>query len=133
MKYLLDTNICIFLLNHVSAVLEAFAEHRSEGIAISSIALAELEFGICNSQKKESNRVQLLRFLSSVSVLDFNSAAAAEYGKIRAQLQRRGRPISPMDMLIAAHAKAEGAILVTNNAGEFSRVEGLALEDWTQA
>ena len=83
MKYLLDTNICIFLLNHVSEVMAAFAEHRSAGIAISFIVLAELEFGICNSRQKEHNRMQLLRFLSTVEVLAFESAAAVEYGEIR--------------------------------------------------
>jgi len=132
MKYLLDTNICVFLLNHVPAVLEAFAEHRNAGVAVSSITLAELEFGICNSQKKDSNRFNLIRLLSSMEVLAFDSEAAIEYGKIRAQLQTRGQPIGPMDMLIAAHAKAAGLVLVTNNTREFSRVDGLVLEDWTQ-
>jgi len=132
MKYLLDTNICIFLLNHVPTVVTAFAERRNAGIAVSSIVLAELEFGVCNSQAKAKNRATLVKLLSSTDVLAFDSAAAFEYGIIRAQLQSRGLPISPMDMLIAAHAKAEGAILVTNNTREFSRVEGLMLEDWTQ-
>ena len=80
----------------------------------------------------ERNRIAITMFLSPISVLDFDTDAAEEYGKIRADLERKGTPIGPMDMLIAAHAKAEDLILVTNNTREFERVEDLEVEDWTK-
>ena len=128
--YLLDTNMCIFALKHIPKVLSAIESRKNEWIAISSITLAELEFGICNSQAAEKNRNALIAFLPIVEVLPFDESAAAEYGIIRASLKKRGCIIGLMDMLIAAHAKSAGSILVTNNTGEFERVDGLKLEDW---
>jgi tRNA(fMet)-specific endonuclease VapC len=107
-----------------------YEQNRLLGIAISSITLSELKFGVYNSLNPESNGENLLRFLIGIDVLDYNSAAADKYGKIRAELRRKATPIGHMDMLIAAHAKAEGLIIVTNNTREFERVEGLRLEDW---
>ena len=133
MKYHLDTNICVFMTKHHPHVIEEFAGRKDAGVAISSIVLAELQFGVINSQYIEKNHNALMKLLSTLDVLPFDGSAAAEYGPICTNLRRRGKPISPMDMLIAAHAKAEGAILVTNNTREFSRVDGLALEDWTHA
>ena len=128
--YLLDTNICIFALKHIPKVLTALESKKHERLTISSITLAELEFGICNSQAPEKNRNALITFLPVVEVLPFDESAAAEYGRIRACLQKRGCSIGLMDMLIASHAKSAGLILVTNNTGEFKRVDGLDLEDW---
>ena len=132
MKYMLDTNICIALLRRDPKASLTFRYKRKEGACISAIILAELEHGIHKSQLSAKNRAALMNFLPTVDVLPFDQGAAYAYGEIVADLYRCGKPIGPMDMLIAAHAKAEGLTLVTNNTGEFSRVEGLALEDWTQ-
>ena len=80
----------------------------------------------------EKNRIAISLFLSPITVLEFHATAAEEYGKIRAELERKGTPIGPMDLLIAGHARSEGLILVTNNTREFERVEGLTVEDWAQ-
>ena len=88
--------------------------------------------GVEKSMAAERNRIAITMFLSPISVLNFDTYAAEEYGKIRVDLERRGTPIGPMDILIAAHAKAEDLILVTNNTREFERVEDLEVEDWTK-
>ncbi|MDR1571654.1 MAG: PIN domain-containing protein, partial [Clostridiales Family XIII bacterium] len=97
---------------------------------ISSITLAELEFGVSNSKSHERNRNALLAFSTLVEILPFDIQASAEYGEIRAALEKKGMPIGALDTLIAAHAKSRGLTLVTNNTREFRRVEGLFLEDW---
>lgn len=104
-----------------------------DGIAISAITLAELLHGVEASAYPEKNLLALNQFLSIVEILPFDDEAAAEYGKICAALRRQGTPIGTMDMLIAAHAKAKGLIIVTNNIREFERVEGLRLENWVNA
>ena len=101
-----------------------------EGIAISAITLAELKHGVEASQYPEKNAIALNQFLSIVDILPFDDDAATEYGKICATLRRQGTPIGVMDMLIAAHAKAKGLIIVSNNVKEFARVEGLELKNW---
>ncbi len=131
MTYMLDTNICIYVMKQrPAAVLERFRQELDAGLCISSITLAELEFGMKNSSDPARNELALLRFLAPLSVLPFGAAAAADYGEIRACLQRKGTPIGPLDMLIAGHARAEGLALVTNNTKEFARVPGLKLENW---
>ena len=130
MKYLLDTNICIWLMKRVPSVLHAFRCKKSEGAAISSIVLAELEYGVQKSQNADISRAALSSFLATIEVLPFDEMAAYEYGGICLDLQRRGKPIGQMDMLVAAHAVAAGLTLVTNNTREFERVKGLPLEDW---
>ena len=132
MRYMLDTNICIYLIKKQSeSVLSHLRAKMENGISISVITLAELEYGIAMSERKERNSVALTQFLAFISVLPFGEKAAAEYGIIRSDLRKKGTPIGPMDELIAAHAKSENLILVTNNTREFERVEGLALENWT--
>lgn len=130
MKYMLDTNMCIYAQKNISQVIEKIKNNFQYGVAISSITLAELEFGVQASANIEKNTIALYKFLSIVEILDFDSSAAKEYGKIRANLKRKGTPIGNMDMLIAAHAKSEDLIVVTHNTREFERVEGLQLEDW---
>jgi tRNA(fMet)-specific endonuclease VapC len=133
MKYMLDTNICIYLIKkRPEGVLHTLHRRVRQGIGISSITLSELEFGVQLSQHVEQNSINLLRFLVEFDILSFDEAAAREYGKIRAVLQRSGKLIGNMDMLIAAHAKALGAVLVTNNEREFNRVDGLTTENWVQ-
>ena len=133
MKYMLDTNICIYVMkNRPERVLERFRKELDRGICISSITLAELEYGMKHSSNPVKNEQSLLKFLLPLSILPFGQAAASAYGEIRAYLQRKGTPIGPLDMLIAAHARAENMILVTNNVREFERVPGLELENWAE-
>ena len=133
MIYMLDTNICIYTMKKKpEKVLQRFKEEISEGLCISSITLAELEYGMKHRSDPAKNELALLRFLVPLSILPFEMAAAAEYGEIRAYLQRQGRPIGPLDMLIAAHARAEGMVLVTNNVREFERVPKLKVENWAE-
>lgn len=133
MTYMLDTNICIYVMKKKPEnVLRRFREELDGGICISSITLAELEYGMKHSSDPVKNEQALLRFLAPLSVLPFGAAAASEYGDIRAYLQSRGTPIGPLDMLIAAHARVEGMTLVTNNMREFERVPELDLENWAE-
>ena len=133
MRYMLDTNICIYTIKHKPPkVIQRFLSHDPSELCISSITYAELMHGVEKSMSAERNRIAITMFLSPISVLNFDTYAAEEYGKIRADLERKGIPIGPMDILIAAHAKAEDLILVTNNTREFERVEDLEVEDWTK-
>lgn len=131
MTYMLDTNICIYVTkNKPEKVLRRFREELDRGLCISSITLAELEFGMKHSSNPAKNEQALLRFLAPLSILPFGAAAASEYGALRPYLQNKGTPIGPLDMLIAGHALAEGLTLVTNNVREFERVPDLQLENW---
>lgn len=133
MKYMLDTNICIYAIkNKPPEVIKNFLMHDPDEMCISSITYGELMHGVEKSQAVEKNRVAITMFLSSIMILPFDHFAAEEYGKVRANLERKGTPIGPMDMLIAGHARSEGLILVTNNTREFFRVEDLDVEDWTK-
>ena len=133
MRYMLDTNICIYTIKHKPPeVIQRFLSHDPSELCISSITYAELMHGVEKSMAAERNRIAITMFLSPISVLNFDTYAAEEYGKIRADLERKGTPIDPMDILIAAHAKSEDLILVTNNTREFERVEDLEVEDWTK-
>lgn len=133
MRYMLDTNICIYAIKHKpEAVIRNFMLHDPNEMCISSITYAELMHGVEKSKAVEKNRLAMSLFLSPLTILDFDSDAAEEYGKVRADLEQKGTPIGPMDMLIAGHARSKGLIVVTNNTREFMRVEGLRLEDWAQ-
>lgn len=133
MKYMLDTNICIYAIKHKpDAVIEKFLSHDPEEMCISAITYAELMHGVEKSMAVERNRIAMSLFLSPITILEFDGKAAEEYGRHRAELEKKGTPIGPMDTLIAGHAKAEGLILVTNNTREFNRVADLMVEDWTQ-
>lgn len=133
MKYMLDTNICIYAMkNKPEKVLQRLKEEINEGVCISSITLAELEYGMKHSSNPAKNERALLRFLVPLSVLPFGAAAASEYGEIRTFLQKQGTPIGPLNMLIAGHAKAEEITLVTNNVREFERVPLLEIENWVE-
>ena len=131
MKYMLDTNTCIFTINGNPAVRLNFTREYSGGLAISSITEAELWYGIENSAAPEKNTIVLHTFLLTVETLPFDSLAAAEDGRVRAALKKAGTPIGGPDTLIAAHAKSLKLTLVTNNTRDFGRVSGLAFEDWT--
>ena len=129
--YLLDTNICIFLKNKKSPnVLQKIKENKHLGIYISSITVAELQFGVYNSKYIERNRISLIKFLTPFSVLNFDDSDAEEFGKIRTTLKNEGKIIGAYDMLIAAQALAKNLILVTDNTKEFCRIKNLTIEDW---
>ena len=131
--YLLDTNICIFAINkRPEGVLEVIKENLRKGLFISSLTIAELEFGIENSQQKERNRIALLKFLSIFNVLNFDAADAIQYGLLKSKLRQNGDLIGPIDMLLAAQALSKDLIFVTNNTSEFERVDGLIIEDWSR-
>jgi tRNA(fMet)-specific endonuclease VapC len=133
-KYLLDTNICIFLIKRrPPKVLRRFQLHSTDEIAVSSVTLAELRYGADKSTRSIQAHQALDEFLTPLAVVDFDGLAAGHYGKIRAALERQGTPIGSLDMLIAAHALSLGVTLVTNNVSEYSRVSGLAIEDWAGA
>ncbi len=133
MRYMLDTNICIYAIKHKpQQVFLKLQEHDPSEICISSVTYAELVHGVEKSQSTEKNRVALALLLANIEIMDFDSSAAESYGKIRAELEKAGNPIGPLDMMIAGHAKSLGYIVVTNNTKEFMRVNGLKLENWAE-
>ncbi len=130
--YLLDTNICIFTINkRPENVLQAIRQHMLAGLFISTLTIAELEYGVENSNQIERNRIALLQFISIFQVLAFDDAAAIHYGRLKSKLKRAGQRIGPIDMLLAAQALAADLTMVTNNGNEFARVGGLRLADWS--
>ena len=130
-RYMLDTNMIAYARNKQPlCVLQRLLQHQPSEICISSVTMAELEFGVFNSSKPDQNRLALLMFLSGIAILPFDSAAAYEYGSIRSYLKSHGTVIGGNDMLIAAHARSLRITLVTHNAREFVRVPNLTLEDW---
>jgi tRNA(fMet)-specific endonuclease VapC len=133
MQYLLDTNICIYLIKQKPPkVLARFQTLALSDIGLSSITVAELEYGVCKSQQPEKNRAALMQFLIPLEIVAFDQTAATLYGSIRSDLERRGLVIGSMDMLIAAQALSLGGTLVTNNVREFSRIANLSLENWAE-
>ena len=129
-SYMLDTNICIYVINARSpTVLARFRQERLGNIGISCVTAAELAFGVAKSGSAR-NREALEMFLAPLEVLPFDAAAIWHYGELRAGLERRGQLIGALDTMIAAHALASNTILVTNNTREFARVPGLRLENW---
>ena len=130
LKYLLDTNIAIYVLKNKPASA-AIAFNREAGrLALSSISLAELLHGCEKSEFPQRNLARVEDFCSRLVVLSYDARAAAHYGNIRANLERKGTPIRVNDLHIAAHARSEGLVLVSNNLGEFERVDGLLFENW---
>lgn len=133
MRYMIDTNICIFIIkNKPINVINRFLQLNPDDICISSITYSELSYGVYKSKAIEKNKAALLMFLSSISILPFDDSDAEEYGKVRTKLEKDGTPIGPMDLLIASHAKNRNLIVVTNNTREFERVDDLKIEDWTK-
>ncbi|AIE75612.1 MULTISPECIES: type II toxin-antitoxin system VapC family toxin [unclassified Synechocystis] len=130
MKYLLDTNIRIYLIKKKPLqVLAKFQTLEVSEIGISSITVAELEYGVSKSQQQSKNRDALMQFLIPLEIIEFNQEAAIAYGNIRSNLESRGLVIGAMDMLIAAHALSLEVTLVSNNVREFSRISNLFLEN----
>jgi len=131
MKYLLDTNICIYIIKKKpSQVFERLETLQINDAGISVITLAELEYGISKSTFPEKNKIALIKFLAPLEILPFTEKAAEIYGKIRSYLEKTGFIIGTLDLFIGAHAKSENLVLVTNNVTEFSRISNLKIENW---
>ncbi len=131
MRYMLDTNICSYILkNHPIAVKQKFEEVGAGNIYISAIVLAELYYGAARHPKGIVIRREIDNFVSRLVVIPWDENAADHYGAIRASLEKAGTLVGAMDMLIAAHAKSCAATLVTNNMREFERIKGLKLLNW---
>ena len=133
MKYLLDTNICIYIINEKPAkVLKKFEQYPVHEFGISSITHAELQYGVAKSTHKETNQNALDEFLLPLTILPFyGERLVACYGEIRSLLEATGRTIGPLDMLIAAHAASLDLTIISNNIKEFSRIPNLKYENWT--
>ncbi len=132
MKFLLDTNICIYAIKkQPRRVFEKLSECQIGEVGISAITYSELEYGVANSSDPQSNKIALLEFIGPLEIIDFQAGVAPVYGDLRARLKRTGAMIGSLDLLIAAHAIHLGSILVTNNTREFSRVPHLRVENWT--
>ncbi len=130
MNFLLDTDICIYLINkRPPSVISKFKQYRPGDIGISVITVSELEYGVAKSVHQEENQQRLEAFLAPFDLLSYTKAVRT-YGAIRADLEQRGKVIGPLDMLIAAQAMTEELTLVTNNEREFKRIPGLRIENW---
>jgi tRNA(fMet)-specific endonuclease VapC len=131
MRYLLDTNICIYVIRRrPPQVLARFQRCALGNLGLSTVTLAELQYGVAKSAYPARNQQALEAFTLPLEVVPFDAAAARAYGPIRATLEQQGTPIGAMDLLIAAHALSLGITLVTNNPREFARVTGLQIETW---
>lgn len=128
---MLDTNICVELIRgRAPRVFHHLRQHRVDEVAISSITLAELQYGVAKSARPARHAVLLAEFCAPLAVLPFDDQAAEAYGQVRAALEGEGTPIGPLDTLIAAHALSLGVTLVTNNEREFGRVASLRVVNW---
>lgn len=131
MRYLLDTNICSYILkNRPASVKVKFDQVGAEHLCISAVVLAELYYGAARHPKSVIIRKEIDDFVSRLVVMPWDEQAANHYGAIRATLEKAGTPIGAMDLLIAAHARSMGATLVTNNQREFERINGLTVQNW---
>jgi tRNA(fMet)-specific endonuclease VapC len=130
-RYLLDTNVCVDFLNgRFPRVVERLKSSLPEDVAVSTVAVAELRYGASRSARGVENHRRLDLLLEELAALEFDLSAAVAYGRLRSELEARGTPIGPNDMLIAAQALAKKLVLVTDNVDEFRRVDGLAVENW---
>jgi len=131
MRFMLDTDCCVELLRgRAPRAVESLRKIGLSRVQLSAITVGELLTGAARSGSPHENTLRVVRFCAGLQVVSFDERAAASYAKTRAELEARGLPIGPIDMLIAGHALATGVTLVTGNTKEFSRVEGLPLENW---
>ena len=131
MRFLLDTNICIYIIKQKPVkVLQKFNTYQVGDIGISAITVAELKFGVQKSQFPTRNQQALAQFLLPLKIVDFDRTAAIVYGDIRSALEKLGTPIGSLDTLIAAHALSLQVTLITNNVKEFNRVPNLQVDNW---
>jgi tRNA(fMet)-specific endonuclease VapC len=132
MIYLLDTNICIYLIKKKpESVLKKLMQKRISAVGVSSITLSELEYGVEKSSQGERNKLAIAEFMAPLTVFPYDDRVASTYGQIRVFLEKKGITIGPLDMLIGAHALSLQAVLVTNNDREFKRIPHLKVENWT--
>jgi tRNA(fMet)-specific endonuclease VapC len=130
LQYMLDTNICIYVIKNRPTELRQQFNRLAEQICISAITLAELYYGVEKSSRRIQNLQAVEQFVARLEALPFSVEAAAHYGQVRAELERVGWPAGAHDMLIGAHARSAGLIVVTNNLREFERIPGLRTENW---
>lgn len=130
LRYMLDTNLCIRVLRDRPAGLRDRFNAEADALCISTVTLAELMHGAEKSARPVETRHQVEAFAARLDVVSFDPEAAAHYGNIRADLERRGQIIGPYDLMIAGHARSRGLVVITGNLGEFNRVAGLRSEDW---
>ena len=130
LTYMLDTNICIYVMKNYPPTLQDKFNSLAEQICISSITLGELHYGAEKSARRADNLTAIEHFVARLDVLPFDAKAAAHYGQVRAELERAGTPCGPHDMQIGGHVRSEGLIVVTNNLREFSRMPGVRVENW---
>lgn len=130
LQYMLDTNICIYVMKGYPPRLRERFNRLAGQLCMSSITLAELQYGAEKSPRRLENLGALEQFAGRLEVLPFTAKAAADYGRLRTDLERAGTPAGPYDMLIGAHARAEGLVVVTNDAREFGRMPGVRAESW---
>jgi tRNA(fMet)-specific endonuclease VapC len=130
LRFMLDTNICLYVMKNRPPTLRDRFDEMREFLCISVITLAELCYGAERSDRVTENLRSVERFAGRLAVLPFGPAAAAHFGQLRAHLRRKGTPVSTQDILIGAHARSEGYALVTNNRREFDRMPGLRVENW---
>lgn len=130
LQYMLDSTICIYVIKNYPPQLRERFNRLAEQLCMSSITLAELVYGAEKSSRRLENLQAVEQFSARLEVLAFSPKAAAHFGQIRADVERLGKPVGPLDMLIGAHARAEGLIVVTNNAREFLRLPGIRVENW---
>jgi tRNA(fMet)-specific endonuclease VapC len=132
MRWMLDTDMCIVIIKKHPVALKKLRGKSVGQVGISSITLGELAFGAEKSGRSSQAHEALGEFLVALEVASFDDASAMAYGKVRASLEQRGKPIGPLDTLIGSHALEIDVVLVTHNTREFSRIDGLRLEDWTK-
>jgi tRNA(fMet)-specific endonuclease VapC len=130
LTYMLDTNICIYVMKNYPPALRDKFNSLAEQLCISCITLGELHYGAEMSARRTENLIAIEHFTARLEVLPFEAKAAMHYGQVRAELERAGALCGPHDMQIGGHARSEGLIVVTNNAREFSRMPGIRVENW---
>jgi tRNA(fMet)-specific endonuclease VapC len=130
LEYMLDTNICIYVIKNRPAAMRERFDQLAEALCISTVTLGELLYGVEKSARRSQNLEAVEQFTARLEVLPFSAKAAAHFGQMRAELARVGLLCGAYDMLIAAHARSEGLTLVTNNVREFERMPGLRLDNW---
>lgn len=131
MNFLIDTNICIYIMNNrPPEVIRRFKNTDVGQVGVSSITVSELQYGVSKSKHQKANQHRLDAFLVPFEILPYDEIASRYYGEIRAGLEKRGVVIGPLDLLIAAHALSRELVLVTNNEKEFKRIKSLKVENW---
>ena len=132
-KYLIDTNICIYIMNkRPIGIIHKFKQFEVGEIGVSTITVSELQYGVVKSKNRKLNKQRVEDFLSPLEIIPYDEIAANTYGDIRNKLEKRGESIGPLDMLIAAHALSRNLVLITNNEKEFKRVKNLKVKNWAK-